>query len=33
MPEDIDNELKGRQPYREWLKANAVSSTCRSPGR
>ena len=24
MPEDIDNELKGRQPYREWLKANAV---------
>ena len=24
MPEDIDNELKGRQPYREWLKNNAV---------
>ncbi|HQT01003.1 MAG: glutamate synthase large subunit [Hydrogenophilales bacterium 16-64-46] len=24
MPEDIDNELKTRQPYREWLKNNAV---------
>src|SRR5512135_1063105 len=24
MPEDIDNELKGAQPYREWLKASAV---------
>ena len=24
MPEDIDNELKGRQPYREWLKSSAV---------
>ena len=24
LSEDIDNELKGRQPYREWLKANAV---------
>jgi glutamate synthase (NADPH/NADH) large chain len=24
MPEDIDNELKGRQPYRDWLRDNAV---------
>jgi glutamate synthase (NADPH/NADH) large chain len=24
MPEDIDNELKGAQPYRAWLKAGAV---------
>ena len=24
MPEDIDNELKGRRPYRQWLKASAV---------
>jgi len=24
MPEDIDNELKGRQPYRDWLRENAV---------
>ena len=24
MPADIDDELKGARPYREWLKANAV---------
>src|SRR5574340_204023 len=24
MPEAIDNELKGRHPYREWLKSSAV---------
>ena len=27
MPEDIDNELKGRQPYRDWLRDNAVKLT------
>ncbi len=24
MSEDIDNELKGRNPYREWLKSSAI---------
>ena len=24
MSEDIDNELKGRNPYRDWLKASAI---------
>ncbi len=27
LPEDIDNRLKSRQPYKQWLKANV-----RAPG-